>query len=166
MAEFNLKITDNERMLLMYALVYTIDSRNLQVIGKLCQGEPHADTSTLVQRLASLANGEPAARPSQPAGMPAAVETKTAPVTPALDNPPARFIDPEITERTFRTDSITKVGNRLVLKWKDRDAVLQASCWDAALFPALLRTVKLETTYLVKAVKKGNATYLNVVGVK
>jgi hypothetical protein len=152
-AQFHLEIDEIELFTLIFAL------------GSVHQGIP-TYSLPLAKRLASLANGEPAARPSQPAGMPVAVEPKTAPVTPALDNPPARFIDPEITERTFRTDSITKVGNRLVLKWKDRDAVLQASCWDAALFPALLRTVKLETTYLVKAVKKGNATYLNVVGVK
>ena len=165
MAKFHLELEldDKERMLLLFALFNVLNTVHDTVLINDLSRE-HA--LSLAQRLASLANGEPAARPSQPAGMPAAVETKTAPVTPALDNPPARFIDPEITERTFRTDSITKIGNRLVLKWKDRDAVLQASCWDAALFPALLRTVKLETTYLVKAVKKGNATYLNVVGVE
>ena len=149
MAQLDLKISELERYILLYAL------------GGVSQ-KTFPDVVPLAQRLVLLANGEPPARGPRVDPPPAVMEA--APVSP---HEPARFIDPDITERTFRTDSITKVGNRLVLKWKDdSDAILQASCWDAALFPALLRTVKITTTYLVKAVKKGNATYLNVVGVK
>jgi len=151
MAQFDLKISELERLALIYAL------------GSISQST-FPGVVPLAQRLVLLANGEPSAAPGPRVDPPPAAVMEAAPVSP---HEPARFIDPDITERTFRTDSITKVGNRLVLKWKDdSDAILQASCWDAALFPALLRTVKITTTYLVKAVKKGNATYLNVVGVK
>jgi hypothetical protein len=153
-AKFHLEIDELERAILMFAL------------GSL----PHLafpGINSLAVRLASLANGEPAARPSQPAGMPAAVET-AAPAPTIASTPPARFIDPDVYESNFLADSITKVGKRLLVKWKEypSERILQASCWDEKVFPDVLRCVKRNATYLLKSVKRGNATYLNVVGIK
>jgi hypothetical protein len=148
MAQFDLKISELERLMLLYAL------------GSVSQNY-FPDVVPLAQRLVSLASGEPLAPGPREVPPPAVVEA--APVSP---HEPARSLDPDAQERTFTADSITKVGNRLVIKWQGRDKLLQASCWDAALFPAVLRCVKREATFLLKAVKKGNATYLNVVGVK
>lgn len=149
MAEFNLTLNELERGLLMYAL-----------------GSIHAVPGSvpLARRIASLVNGKPSPRTEgdlAPAVMGAAPVDSSQPARSS-----APITDPDVIERTFRADSIEKVGKRLILKWPDRDKILQASCWDAALFPAVLSTVTRQATYLIKAVKKGNATYLNVVGVK
>jgi hypothetical protein len=149
MAQFDLKISELERLILLYAL------------GGVSQ-KTFPDVVPLVQRLALLANGESIA-PGPRVDPPPAAVMEAAPVSP---HEPARSLDSDVQERTFTADSITKVGNRLVIKWQARDKILQASCWESALFPAVLRCVKREATFLLKAVKKGNATYLNVVGVK
>ena len=150
MAQLDLKISELERLALIYAL------------GSISQST-FPGVVPLAQRLVLLANGEPSAAPGPRVDPPPAAVMEAAPVLP---HEPARSLDSDVQERTFTADSITKVGNRLVIKWQGRDKLLQASCWDAALFPAVLRCVKREATFLLKAVKKGNATYLNVVGVK
>jgi hypothetical protein len=150
MAQFDLKISEVERFILIYAL------------GSISQNSFPLVVVPLAQRLVSLANGEPPA-PGPRVDPPPAAVMEAAPVSP---HEPARSLDSDAQERTFTADSITKVGNRLVIKWQGRDKILQASCWESALFPAVLRCVKREATFLLKAVKKGNATYLNVVGVK
>jgi hypothetical protein len=148
MAQFDLKISELERLALIYAL------------GSISQST-FPGVVPLAQRLVLLANGESPAPGPRVDPPPAVMEA--APVSP---HEPARSLDSDVQERTFTADSITKVGNRLVIKWQARDKILQASCWESALFPAVLRCVKREATFLLKAVKKGNATYLNVVGVK
>jgi hypothetical protein len=149
MAQFHLDVDENERSLLLFAL------------GSIFHNHVPG-TVPLALRLVSLANGEPPA-PGPRVDPPPAAVMEAAPVSP---HEPARSLDSDVQGRTFTADSITKLGNRLVIKWQARDKILQASCWDAALFPAVLRCVKREATFLLKAVKKGNATYLNVVGVK
>lgn len=151
MAKFHLEIDELERSIILFALgsIYHLPG-----------------TVPLAQRFVGLANGEPAA-PSKPVegGSPTAAAPVSVPSQPARSFPLEK-LDPDTELRTFKADSITKVGKRLIVKWQDRDTMLQASVWDEKLFPAVLGTVTREATYLVKRVKKGNAIYLNVMGVK
>jgi len=152
MAQFDLKISEVERFILIYAL------------GSISQNSFPLIVLPLAQRLVSLAkSGEPPAPGPREVPPPAVVEA--APVSP---HEPARSLDPDVYESTFTADSITKVGKRLIVKWKEypTEAILQASCWDDKVFPDVLRCVKRNATYLLKSVKRGNATYLNVVGIK
>ena len=151
MAKFNLELDDRERGLLLFAL------------GSIAMVLP--SSIALAQRVATL--GDVAtANPRPPVGMPANVGTPTAPA-PSTASQPARSPDYD-TELSVRTDTITKVGDRLVLKWKDAQtsAIRQATCWDSDIFAKVLATVKQPSTYLIKTKQKGTSTYLNVVGVK
>ncbi len=133
MAKFHLEIDELERSIILFALgsIYHLPG-----------------TVPLAQRFIGLANGEPAAT-SKPVegGSPTAAAPVTNSSLPARSFPEKP--DPDTELRTFKADSITKVGKRLIVKWQDRDTMLQASVWDEKLFPAVLGTVTREATYLV-----------------
>lgn len=140
----NIEFSKDEVPILIYAL------------GR-CYTVPEA--WPIAQRLIALVGSESV---RLPIAQPRPVATEPA---PAASAPPV----PEVLEfLAAHPDSIVKNGGRLVVKWKDgkTSSVVQASCWDEALFPAVLRTVKTDAVFQVKRVRTGNATYLNIVGVK
>ena len=91
MAQFDLKISELERLALIYAL------------GSISQST-FPGVVPLAQRLVSLANGEPPA-PGPRVDPPPAAVMEAAPVSP---HEPARSLDSDAQERTFTADSITK----------------------------------------------------------
>lgn len=73
------------------------------------------------------------------------------------------------SEIPLKVDSVVKNGDsRLVVRGKHlkTSAIVTASCWEPALFPKVLGTVKQTATFLVKEVVRGDNVYLNIVGVK
>ena len=92
MAQLDLKISELERYILLYAL------------GGVSQ-KTFPDVVPLAQRLVLLANGEPSAAPGPRVDPPPAAVMEAAPVSP---HEPARSLDSDVQERTFTADSITK----------------------------------------------------------
>lgn len=172
MGRFHLELTDKERMLLIVALCKADLRDDLPGSGPTAwyflaerisnlPDTPETRGDVLIPR----APVSPTPPGTAPEGRPGAGEPlKLQSSRPAPSNSPRPMGSKELV--IPKVDSIVKsstaTGERLHVKWEGG----QASCWDSNLFTAVLSTVKQPATFYVNEVKRGNALYLNIVGVK
>lgn len=149
MTMFSIELTENERLLLIFALGAVHNCA--AVVSE--QSEPPARSIELARRLVNMNSRAVTAAAAAPAPQPAAKP---------------RPIPADAKELSITPFAITRFGEgdkeRLVVEWKQGQQTKKASCWSSAkdIWPRLLERVKQPLTIL--AVEKSG--YLNIVGVK